>query len=133
MIIADRGFDNLWTLVDRKFHGSLAANLFKFGSGGWQCQNAYNYLKSSDNKCYKVVMCDKNDEIVLLQTSQMVGIANEVFALKTDHDPSAELLSKEMARQLAENILKIQNLDHLIHEIMIEVERKIDLQLEEEL
>ena len=36
MVIADRGMDNLWTLIDYKFHGRLAANFFKYGTGGWQ-------------------------------------------------------------------------------------------------
>ena len=35
MVLADRGFCDLWTLVDRKFHGRLAVELFKFGTGAW--------------------------------------------------------------------------------------------------
>lgn len=84
MIIADRGFGDLWTLVERKFHGTLASNLFKYGTGGWQVQNAVNYLKTrKKNPCYKVVMCDKNDEIVHLPTSLMVGIANELKGMRS--------------------------------------------------
>jgi len=80
MIIADRGFSDLWTLAERKFYGKMATSLFKFGSLGWQVHNAYNYLKCKrdDNQCYKVVLCDKNDEIVTLHTSLMIGIANEL-------------------------------------------------------
>ena len=45
MIIADRGFDDLWTIVKHKFRGEISANLFKYGSLGWQANNGYNYLK----------------------------------------------------------------------------------------
>ena len=127
MVIVDRGFDNLWTLVERKFHGTLAANLFKYGSGGWNVQNAYEYLKPSESNCYKVVMCDKSDDIVLLPTSQMVGIANEIYALKTQkYEFGTEIMTTEQARLLAESVMTIINLDYLLSELMDEVEVKID-------
>jgi len=44
MIIADRGFCDLWTLADKKFYGKIASSMLKQASG-WQVQNAYNYLK----------------------------------------------------------------------------------------
>jgi hypothetical protein len=45
MIIADRGFCDLWTLADKKFYSDVAIPLIKYGTGGWQAQNAYNMLK----------------------------------------------------------------------------------------
>jgi hypothetical protein len=79
-MIGDRGFCDLWTLADKKFYGEIAISLFKFGTGGWQANNAWNYLKQGDEKkkCYKIVMCDINDEIVGVQCSLMAGIANEL-------------------------------------------------------
>jgi hypothetical protein len=35
MIIADRGFCDLWTLAEEKFYGKFASIFFKYGSGGW--------------------------------------------------------------------------------------------------
>lgn len=80
MIIADRGFCDLWTLAEKKFFSPLAVPLIKYGTGGWQAQNAYNMLETSkkDKGCYKVVMCDKSDEIIDLHCSLMVGMANEI-------------------------------------------------------
>ena len=81
MIIADRGFCDLWTLAEKKFYGPTAAQLLKQFSFGWQVQNGYNYLKghlTPGVHSYKVVMCDLNDEIIDVQTSLMVGIAREL-------------------------------------------------------
>lgn len=103
LIVADRGFDNLVDLADYKFFGAIAKNLWLYMTGGWQVNNAFNYLfirKQShlldnlsssqtnprnreslkqdqpqmqviddvqlayDTQCYKVILCDKNDEIV---------------------------------------------------------------------
>ena len=35
MVLADRGFGDLWTLIDDKFHGKLAVEFFKYGTRGW--------------------------------------------------------------------------------------------------
>lgn len=79
MVIADRGFCDLWTLAEKKFHSKISSSLIKYGTLGWQVQNAYNYLKSSyDQGCYKLIMCDKDDEIIDLNCSLMVGVANEI-------------------------------------------------------
>ena len=60
MIIADRGFCDLWTLADLKFHGKFASKLFKFGSGGWQANNSYNFLAGSMSKYGKVDANEKS-------------------------------------------------------------------------
>ena len=44
LIVADRGFDNLVDLADYKFFGSVARNLWLYMTGGWQVNNAFNYL-----------------------------------------------------------------------------------------
>ena len=65
MTIGDRGMGNLWDTVERKFHGSIALEFYKVVTGGWQAQNAYNYLKTDTKKpVYKLCLCDKNDEII---------------------------------------------------------------------
>ena len=79
MVIADRGFCDLWTLAEKKFHGKIARSVFKWATGGWQGCNSYNYLKAKKTgTCYKVLLCDQNDEIVNYQSSLMVGVAKEL-------------------------------------------------------
>lgn len=81
MVIADRGFCDLWTLAAKKFHGEIATELMKQGTGGWVVNNAWKFLQphtEKGKKCYKVVMCDIHDEIVNVHCSLMVGIAKEI-------------------------------------------------------
>ena len=78
MIIADRGFCDLYTLAEKKFFGDMARMFFKFGSQGWQANNSYNYLQKGEKKCYKVIMQDKADEIINLQASLLFGVAREI-------------------------------------------------------
>ena len=35
MIIADRGFNDLWTLAENMFYGKISSTMFKLGSSGW--------------------------------------------------------------------------------------------------
>jgi hypothetical protein len=62
MAIADRGFSDLWTLAEKKFHTRFASSLMKYGTFGWQIQNGFNFLQMS--KSYKVIMQDPCDEII---------------------------------------------------------------------
>ena len=80
MVIADRGFCDLWTLADFKFFSPIAKYFFKYGTLGWQANNSFNYLKESktSKQCYKLVMCDKNDEIVDMKASLLMGAAREI-------------------------------------------------------
>ena len=45
MVIADRGFCDLWTLAAKKFHGEIATELMKQGTGGWVVNNAWKFLQ----------------------------------------------------------------------------------------
>ena len=45
MIIADRGFCDLYTIAEKKFYGEIAKVFFKYGSLGWQANNSFNYLQ----------------------------------------------------------------------------------------
>jgi len=66
MLIADRGFCDLWTLAEKKFYGDFARMFLKVSSFGWQANNSFNYLLSEKGKSYKVIICDPADEIVEL-------------------------------------------------------------------
>lgn len=83
MIIADRGFSDLWTLAEIKFFDKISSILVRYGTQGWQVQNGYNFLKTNPEKaCYKILLCDKNDEILPLQSSLMIGVANELCTIQ---------------------------------------------------
>ena len=74
MIIADRTFSNFKILAQRKFYHSISDILFKCGSFGWQANNDWNITFRSST-CYKVIITEKNDEVVDLHSSLMVGVA----------------------------------------------------------
>jgi len=80
MIIVDRSFCNFSDMAFWRYKGKAAEYLFKLGSCGWQVQNDFNYLKEHQEpgrKCYKVITQDKQDEIVDIQASLMMGVAKE--------------------------------------------------------
>lgn len=96
MAIADRGFSDLYSLAASKFSGSIAKEVYKLATSGWQVDNAFTYCFSSvlrqRNKskiseltprkikrafCYKVIMQDKSDEIIPATSSLMFGVARE--------------------------------------------------------
>lgn len=83
MLIADRGFCDLWTLAEKKFYGEFARIFMKMSSFGWQANNSFNYLgiEKGESRSYKVIICDPADEIVDLQASILVGAANEICHL----------------------------------------------------
>ena len=102
MLIADRGFCDLWTLAEKKFYGTFAKEFFKFATNGWQANNSFNTIKQyttnlnlleddasesqsakkGENKCYKLILCDKKDEIVNFEASILCGAAREICHLQ---------------------------------------------------
>ena len=80
MVITDRGFGDLWTLAEEKFQGKISSSMFKYGTMGWQVNSGYDFLKNSkiESGCYKVLLCDKQDDIVEVKSSLMYNIANEI-------------------------------------------------------
>jgi len=92
MVIVDRSFSNLHEMAVWKYFGQAASMMFKIGSCGWQVQSDFNFLKDykglyevsteenneNSNFCYKVITVDKNDEIVHVQASLMMGAAIEI-------------------------------------------------------
>ena len=65
-------------------------------------------------------MCDKNDEIVLLSTSLMVGIANELSSIQTTNSPALALapLAPEKASEFIDALIIIQKFDNCLSSIM---------------
>lgn len=79
MTIVDRTFCTLADMAKWKYHGKLASWLLKMGSCGWSVQSHKNFLKEIPEKsCYKVITQDKNDDIVHIQASLVIGVAREV-------------------------------------------------------
>ena len=84
MVIGDRGMGNLYDTVEKKFHGWMGLEFYKVVTGGWQANNAFNYLKTDKKRpVYKLCLCDKNDEIVGNQISLMTGVAEELCTNKS--------------------------------------------------
>jgi len=86
MIIVDRSFANLHDVVEQKFFGKIAVSLVKFATGGWRATNDLDFIKierdskygcNTSKNCYKLLTCDKNDEIIELQSSLMIGVAKQ--------------------------------------------------------
>lgn len=84
--LADRGFGDLWTLAERKFHSILATPILKSTTFGWQAHNSFNFLKKNKKpgkRTYKVIIQDHADEIIDINCSLMVGVANEVCRVQS--------------------------------------------------
>ena len=80
MVMSDRTFSNFEVASERKFYHRFAKYLFKMGSWGWVLNNDLNLLyKGSNNSCYKVILTDKNDEMVEVHSSLMTGMTREVL------------------------------------------------------
>lgn len=125
MIIADRGFCDLWTLADKKFYSDVSIPLIKYGTGGWQAQNAFNILKTPNKKdgCYKVVMCDKSDEIIDLHCSLMVGVASEFCRIqylenKLHSTTKLHILSDKECQELILSMNYLLNIDYDLSDLM---------------
>lgn len=131
MMIADRGFCDLWTLAERKFHGKLALEIFKFFSFGWQACNSFHYLtvkpkdhrsqeiqndKLHPTKCYKVIIQDQKDEIVDFQSSLLVGAARECCMLQAKKQglQSPKYLTDSEAQNLISSVLELLSLEDKI-------------------
>jgi hypothetical protein len=85
MVIVDRSFSNLHDVAEYKFHGKSAVAIYKMVTPNYSGTNAVDMILSSRSdrfcpgeKCYKVITCDINDEIIALNSSLMVGVAREV-------------------------------------------------------
>jgi hypothetical protein len=83
MVIADRTFSNFDILSQRKFYHKIARVLFKIGSCGWNVANDTNILIKGVDSCYKVLLAEKNDEVVEIHSSLMAGIARDLFGRKS--------------------------------------------------
>ena len=151
MVIADRGFCDLWTLSEKKFYGKTAVHLLKHFSFGWQVQNGYIFLKKhliEEESCYKVVMCDLNDEIIDAQTSLMIGIARELCTKQFEYrktqanfidnlndkganmEPYLGILTDKQAQKLIDAMQFVLNLDYDLYQLGQTYQEKLEKEYE---
>jgi pimeloyl-ACP methyl ester carboxylesterase len=71
-LIADRTFNELDLLSERRIIGSCTKFLFKLFSFNWRALNDLNFIEAS---CYKIVTCDPLDEVVENFSALSVGVA----------------------------------------------------------
>ena len=67
-------------MARHKYFGIAAWWLFNVGNCGWQIESDFDFIKTSES--YKVIMQDKNDEIIDIRGSLMAGVANEIITRK---------------------------------------------------
>lgn len=76
-MIADRTFCELDQLAERRVAGRCTKFLFKFISFNWRALNDRNFIEA---KCFKILTCDSQDDVVENYSSLPVGIAQKYAA-----------------------------------------------------
>ena len=129
MIIADRTFSDFDTLAYRKFYNPISKVLFKIGTCSWRASNYRSLVDKGKDSCYKVHMTDKNDDIVDLHSSLMMGVAREVFFRL--HNGGPFFLSKQEIQGLIKDMQFVNNLEHDLYTVIEHQSQKQDLNTDE--
>ena len=74
-MVVDRTFCEMDQLSARRLHGYCTKALFKMISCNWKVTNDCNFV---DAKCYKILTCDPNDDVVDNYSSLEVGVAKRL-------------------------------------------------------
>jgi pimeloyl-ACP methyl ester carboxylesterase len=72
VLIVDRTFSEIDQLSEHRLLGRFTVNLYKLLSFNWKALNDRNFIEA---KCFKIVTCDPNDDVVDNLSSLHVGIA----------------------------------------------------------
>lgn len=75
MSICDRTFSNFDLVAESKFHSRVSKLLFKIGTFGWRTCNDLDLVTKNTQNCYKMIIVDKKDDIIDIQSSLIVGVA----------------------------------------------------------
>ena len=78
-LIVDRTFSEMDQLAERRLLGRCTSGLFKLISFNWRTMNDRNFIEA---KCFKVLTCDPNDDVVDNFSSLHVGVAKK-YAVNT--------------------------------------------------
>ena len=71
-LIVDRTFSELDQLAVRRLTGRCTTGLYRFVSFNWKALNDRNFIEA---KCYKILTCDSNDDVVDNYSALSVGVA----------------------------------------------------------
>lgn len=74
-LIVDRTFNELDILSQRRMTGRCTAAVFRLISYNWKALNDQNF---KDAKCFKILTCDPNDDVVDNFSSLAVGVTQKV-------------------------------------------------------
>jgi hypothetical protein len=110
LIIADRTFYDFDILADRKFHSSFSKYLFRIGTCKWISINNKNVIDKGRDTCYKVIMIEKNDEIVEVHSSLMAGVATEIYS-RSQH-------KLKLTPKFTQSLMFVINLEHDIYTVL---------------
>ena len=124
MVIVDRTFSDFDKLAQRKFYHKVSEKLFKVGTCAWKASNFKNYIDSVNDNSYKVMMIERNDEIVEFHSSLLVGVAREA------HERLGGK-SFEGLDAFIKSVRFITNLEHDLFTIVDYQSNKQNLQTEE--
>lgn len=131
MVFVDRTFGNLHDVADTKFFGKIAISLFKFATGGWRASSDHDLLETrrdpkygyQKDHCYKVITCDKNDEIIDVNSSLMVCAAKQ-FCIKQG---DVKLLKDSDINLLIKSVKSILNAEEVLYKFLsLRVNREME-------
>ncbi len=102
----------------------MSRSLFKIGTCAWKAYNFKNFIDKGQGSCYKVMMVERNDEIVEYHSSLVVGVAKELhLRMGGWHFEGLENFLK--------SVRYITNLEHDLYTIVDYQSSKQNLQTEE--
>ena len=125
LIIADRTFYDFDILADRKFYSLYSKHLFRLGTCKWRSINHSNIIHKGTDSCYKVIMIEKNDEIVEVHSSLMTGVAKELYR-RSKHKIN-------ITPQFINSLQFVVNLEHDLYTILDYQQKEENLASESDL
>ncbi len=88
----------------------MSKYLFRIGTCKWKAISHKNVIYKGVDSCHKIIMIEKNDEIVEVHSSLMTGVAREIYS-RSKH--KFTLTSK-----FIESMKFVTNLEHDIFTIL---------------
>jgi len=95
--------------------------MFKIGSCGWHTNNEWNLISKGIGSCYKVIMTEKNDEVIEVHSSLMTGVARMICNDKIQRTNSPNhlgVLSLEEIKHFIKSLKFITVLEHDLHNVI---------------
>lgn len=135
LAIADRGFGDLWTIAEKTCKGQSGISLMTLGTPDWQIQNGFNFLRPNKRRqTYKLIMQDRNDELVDLSASLMVDLAKQLCHNQSwlqEGKVLPAIIDDYQAELFIQACLSIIDLDHEIHDIIEDCKESLEKEEED--